>query len=190
MGLEVKYKSLKWRSGLKELEKLIKNMTHFYLKAEFLRLFSPHENTSKIYFCPDQNRLMLGALLKWIAKRNCCVCDQLRLVWSLSFCLGTAAGSTPISKASPTPHHLFLCPLWCQHVFMRAVQTNQWHVLALAEQHAGHPGVGRGDSGGSSGQPAVQHRQGGTSFVHQEALSGLMALSLLKLCLLFSSDRP
>lgn len=65
------FKSSRWRSLLKELKKLVENLTHFYLKAELLRLFLYQENTSKTCFPPEQNKLMLETLLKCIAERSC-----------------------------------------------------------------------------------------------------------------------
>lgn len=65
------FKSPRWRSLLKELKKLIQNLTHFYLKAELWRLFSSHKNTSKTCFPPEQNKLMLDTLFKCTAERSC-----------------------------------------------------------------------------------------------------------------------
>lgn len=65
------FKSLKWTSLLKELKKLIENLTHFYLKAELLRLFSSHKNNSETCFPSEQGKLIFEALLKCIAERSC-----------------------------------------------------------------------------------------------------------------------
>lgn len=90
------FKSPRWRSLLKELEELIENLPHFYLKEELLRLFSSHKNTSKTCFPPEQKNLML----KMHCRKKLPFHDQLCLVQP-SPARVQLETSPPVSKALP-----------------------------------------------------------------------------------------